>query len=161
MFYGPRTLLSKGNTIYTILPLRVPYSTVVACWQLNKRMENRLLVTEIDYWRRLVGITKTQTTTINRIREVMKVKTNIKKKTQHQPYWYGQVEELRDKRLQKLFIELVIPQKMTRGRPTWMVDGWHSDGDVGGVGMTEKDEDRESESIVRYKTGYLQIVFKY
>lgn len=76
-----------------------------------------LRATEIDFWRRSAGISRRGRARNERIRQVMKVKSDMVLDAMPRPLmWYGHVPRMSEERLSQQVLDGVPPGKKGRGR---------------------------------------------
>jgi hypothetical protein len=87
-------------------------------WTINRRQQNRLLATEVDYWRRSARKSRRERIRNTVIREMMEVgKTIIERIEQKQLQWYGHKKRMENDRLPKTAMEWETGGKRRKGRP--------------------------------------------
>jgi hypothetical protein len=65
-------------------------------WQLGKSEEQRIMATEMDYWRRAAGISRLERIRNERVREIMRVDGNIVEDIRKkQLIWYDHVKRMK------------------------------------------------------------------
>lgn len=105
------------KTIYkTITESITTYGSEV--WVVNKRMENRLMAVEMDFWRRSCRVSRLDRVRNETIRERMEVEDSIidtinKKKL----LWYGHLNRMPNRRWPYKILNWVPPERRKRGRP--------------------------------------------
>ncbi|XP_045464709.1 uncharacterized protein LOC123673965 [Harmonia axyridis] len=129
--------ISKENKkrIYnTIVKSIVTYSSEV--WPIKAKTEKMLMATEMDFWRRSAGRSRTERIRNERIREIMGVKSNIVNDIRtKQLIWFGHVQRMPDNRIPKKIFKWTPQGRRRRGRPrkSWRegVDKEMRDTDLG------------------------------
>ncbi|XP_044760850.1 uncharacterized protein LOC123318297 [Coccinella septempunctata] len=111
--------ISKDNKkrIYnTIVRSMITYGSEV--WRLKKRMENVLLATEMDFWRRAAGRSRTERIRNERIRDIMGIKHTIVDDIRtKQLVWFGHVQRMPEDRIPKQTLLWKPLGRNRRGRP--------------------------------------------
>jgi hypothetical protein len=90
-------------------------------WTLNRRQKNKLLATEMDYWKQSARKSRREIRNTV-IREMMEVEKTILERTeQKQSQWYGHVKRMENDRLPKTTMEWETEGRRRKGRPlgTW------------------------------------------
>jgi hypothetical protein len=94
-------------------------------WTLNRRQQNKLLATEMDYWRWSARKSRGERIRNIVIREMMEVeKTILERIEQKQLQWYGHVKRMENDRLPKTTMEWETEGRRRKGTPLghgWMV----------------------------------------
>lgn len=87
-------------------------------WDLNKTYKNKLLATEMDFWRRSLGVSRLQRKRNSDIRIEMGIEKDILEEIERrQLVWFGHVNRLDDNRWPKRILKWTPPQHRKRGRP--------------------------------------------
>ncbi|CAH0383080.1 unnamed protein product [Bemisia tabaci] len=100
------------------------YNAVDGCevWQLKKRTQDMLRVTEMDFWKRSAGISRRDQVCNERVRHIMEVENDIMFDVMtEQLIWYSHVSRMTEKRLPKKMLDWIPPGRRRRERP---VRGW-------------------------------------
>jgi hypothetical protein len=99
-------------------------------WTLNTQQANKLLATEMDFWRRSARKSRKEKVRNVTIREVMEVRKNIR--------WFGHVKRMPGNRLPLKVLEWEPEGTRRRGRPKerW-IDGARRS--MANHGLTEED----------------------
>jgi hypothetical protein len=107
-------------------------------WTLNTQQANKLLVTEMDFWRRSARKSRKQAVRNVTTREVMEVRKNILEVIEEKRLrWFGHVKRMPENRLPRKILEWE-PEGTLRGRPKerW-IDGVRRS--MTNHGLTEED----------------------
>jgi hypothetical protein len=87
-------------------------------WSLNTQQANKLLATEMDFWRRSARKSRKEKVRNVTIREVMEVRKNILEVTEEKRLrWFGHVRRMPGNRLPLKIVEWEPEGKRRRGRP--------------------------------------------
>ena len=120
-------ITKKGKKLIhnTIFESIISYGSEV--WQLNQKQKNKLLVTEMDFWRRSARVSRQDRIRNERIRDIMGVGEDIVEKIeQKQLRWYGHVERMPPERIPRMVLQWIPTDRRKRGRPkcSW-IQGIH------------------------------------
>jgi hypothetical protein len=86
-------------------------------WQLGKREEQRIMATQMDYWRRPAGISRLERKRNERVRQIMRVDGNIVEDIRKkQLILYGHVKIMEEERLPKQLLEWYAERRRCRGK---------------------------------------------
>jgi hypothetical protein len=87
-------------------------------WTLNTQQENKLLATEMDFWRRSARKSRKEKVRNVTIREIMEVGKNILEVTEEKRLrWFGHVKRIPENRLPRKISEWEPEGTRRRGRP--------------------------------------------
>ena len=92
-------------------------------WTLNGRQKNKLLATEMDFWRRSAKKSRREKVKNSVIRELMNVNKNVIEVIEERSLrWFGHIKRMEAERIPKAVSEWEPDGKRRRGRPigTWM-----------------------------------------
>ena len=92
-------------------------------WTLDRQNANKLLATEMDYWRRAARKSRMDKIRNQRIRELMEVDRNILEVIEERKMrWFGHVERMGEDRIPKMILEWNAEGRRRRGKPReqWM-----------------------------------------
>jgi hypothetical protein len=94
-------------------------------WSLNTQQANKLLATEMDFWRRSARKSRKEKVRNVTIREVIEVGKNILEVTEEKRLrWFGHVERMPGNRLPVKILECETEGTRRRGRPKRQMDRW-------------------------------------
>ena len=92
-------------------------------WTLDRPHANKLLSTEMDYWRRAARKSRMDKVRNQRIREIMKVDKNILEVIEERKLrWFGHITRMGEDRIPKMILEWNAEGRRRRGKPQekWM-----------------------------------------
>jgi hypothetical protein len=94
-------------------------------WTLNRRQQNKLLATEMDYWRRSARKSRRERIRNTVTSEVMEMeKIILERIEQKQLQWYGHVKRMENDRLPETVVELETEVRRRKGGPLG-IDRWY------------------------------------
>jgi hypothetical protein len=130
------------------------------CWTMRKQDEQRILVAEMSWLRKILGVSRIQHIRNDDIRKKMGIQvTAVDRIKARRLQWFGHVSRMGDSRVPYLALHMKVDGQRSSGRPRarWR-DGVKADITEGGVTFTEavilaKDKDRWRKFVRPYRRG--------
>jgi hypothetical protein len=135
-----KTILHKTKKLmYQALVQSILLVYGAETWSLNTQQANKLLATEMDFWRRSARKSRKEKVRNDTIREVMEARKNILKVNEEKRLrWFGHVKRMLGNKLPRKILEWGPEGTRRRGRPKgrW-IDGVRRS--MTNHGLTEED----------------------
>ena len=109
------TMKTKKMIFSTIVESIVTYGSET--WEINKRNEKRLKALEMDFWRRVCGVSRLEHVRNDEIRRVHRNKDIMHTINMKRVIWYGHVQRMTEELWPKRMLDWVPNRRRKRGRP--------------------------------------------